>query len=46
MEEEKIDCMWLNTAFGEGYWICNGLFKPTNKEICKSCKERRRNDVG
>jgi hypothetical protein len=39
-EEKKINCKWLNTRFGEGYYICNGFLKPVNWDICKSCKER------
>lgn len=26
---------WLNKEYGESYWICNGLLKPCNEEICK-----------
>ena len=39
MEEEK-ECRWLNKSFGDNYWICDGLLKPVNEEICKECEER------
>lgn len=37
---KDIKCKWLNKSFGEKYWICDGLLKVTNIEICKKCKER------
>ena len=40
--EEDINCMWLNTEYGKGYWICNGFLKPVNEEICKNCEERKK----
>lgn len=33
--EEDINCKWLNKEYGKGYYICNGLLKPVNEEICK-----------
>lgn len=37
----EIECKWLNKTYGDGYWICNGLLKPTNEDICKICKENK-----
>lgn len=37
------DCMWLNKSFGDGHWICDGLLKPVNREICRKCKEGDKN---
>lgn len=34
------NCKWLNKTFGDGYWICNGLLKPTSAEICETCTEK------
>ena len=31
------DCKWLNKTFGDGYWVCNGMLKPTSKGICEQC---------
>lgn len=42
MENEKIECKWLNKNYGDGYWICDGFLKATNKEICKDCPERKK----
>lgn len=42
MENEKIECKWLNKNFGDGYWICDGFLKATNKEICKDCPEKKK----
>ena len=35
---KKINCKWLNTQFGNEYWICNGLLKKIDKEICEKCE--------
>ena len=44
MENGKIECRWLNKNYGDGYWICNGFLKPTNREICRNCPERKSNN--
>ena len=38
--KRKIKCMWLNKSFGDDYWICDGLLKPTNRKICEECNIR------
>ncbi len=38
--KEDIKCEWLNKSFGENCWICDGMLKTTNEEICKECDER------
>ena len=40
MSDKEISCMWLNTEFGKGYYICNGLLKAVTEEDCKNCKDR------
>lgn len=44
MENEKIECKWLNKNYGDGYWICDGFLKRTNEQICKDCPERKQSD--
>lgn len=41
MENEKIECKWLNKNYRDGYWICDGFLKRTNEQICKDCPERK-----
>jgi len=41
MSNDKIKCIWLNKKYGKGYWICDGLLKAVNEEICKKCKKMR-----
>ena len=40
MNDEEINCIWLNKSYGEGLYLCNGFLKPVNDEICKNCEER------
>lgn len=31
-------CKWLNTKYGEGYYICMSMVKPIGDDkICKTC---------
>lgn len=36
-----IDCKFLNTSYGEGYWLCHMFLKPTNPDMCKYCQNRQ-----
>lgn len=40
MDKEKPECIFLNTAYGDGYWICNLKLVPVNIDICKCCKNK------
>lgn len=36
----NVKCDFLNTEYGEGYWICKLHLTPVNPDMCKYCQER------